>query len=114
MAELEKNSSETEELKKAPETKVQKAEKTTPKKTEGKLPKKAEKKPNVFVRAGRRIKKWFRDLVSEAKKVIWPTGKQTFKNTVVVIVCILVVAIFVYILDIVFSSIRDLIVTLVG
>ena len=67
--------------------------------------KKQKKEPNFFVRAGRRINKWFRELVSEGKKVVWPTWKQ------VVIVCILVVGIFVWALDIAFATIRDLLVS---
>lgn len=35
------------------------------------------KKPN-------RIVKWFKDLKSEFKKVVWPTKKQVFNNTLVV------------------------------
>ena len=40
-----------------------------------------------------RIKKWFRDMKSELKKVVWPTPKQTAKNTLVAIVMIVVCAI---------------------
>ena len=61
----------------------------------------------------RRIGKWLRDLRSEAKKVVWPTGKQVFNNTVVVIVCIIVIGIFVALLDAAFGSVRSLIVDLV-
>lgn len=39
------------------------------KKSDGKLP---------FLK---RVAKWFRDMKSELKKVIWPTPKQTAKNT---------------------------------
>ena len=53
-----------------------------------------EKKPNFFVRIGKRIAKWFRELKSELKKVVWPTPKQTVNNTaVVIVVCILVGAV---------------------
>ncbi len=40
-----------------------------------------------------RIKKWFRDMKSELKKVVWPTPKQTAKNTGVALVVIIVCAI---------------------
>ncbi len=41
------------------------------------------KKPNKFV-------KFFKDLVSEAKKVTWPGRKQVLNNTAVVLaVCVL-------------------------
>ena len=34
---------------------------------------KTEKKPNIFVRAGRGTKKFFRDTKGEIKKIVWPT-----------------------------------------
>lgn len=74
-------------------------------------PQKKQKKANIFVRAGRRIKKWFRELVSESKKVVWPTWKQVVNNTLIVIACILVVGAFVWVLDLAFSAIRDLLVS---
>ena len=40
-----------------------------------------------------RIKKWFRDMKSELKKVVWPTPKQTAKNTGVALVVIIVCAV---------------------
>ena len=48
-----------------------------------------EKKIGVFGR----IVKWFRELKSELKKVQWPTAKQTVNNTVIVIICVAVVAV---------------------
>ena len=39
--------------------------------------KKEDKKPGLFKRIG----KWFREMKSELKKVIWPTPKQLAKNT---------------------------------
>ena len=77
-------------------------------------PKKSEKvqktkNPGIFSRAA----KWFRELKSEAKKVIWPNGKQVLKNTVVVIVVAIAVCVLVTVLDVVFGSVRDLIARLV-
>ena len=40
-----------------------------------------------------RIKKWFRDMKSELKKVVWPTPRQTAKNTMVALVMIVVCAV---------------------
>ncbi len=39
--------------------------------------KKDESKPGFFKRIG----KWFREMKSELKKVVWPTGKQLVKNS---------------------------------
>ncbi|MCD8322054.1 MAG: preprotein translocase subunit SecE [Oscillospiraceae bacterium] len=41
----------------------------------------------------KRIGKWFRDMKSELKKVVWPTRKQTAKNTGIAVVMIVVCAI---------------------
>ena len=38
------------------------------------------KKPSIFARIG----KWFHELKSECKKIVWPTRKQTLNNTAVV------------------------------
>lgn len=58
-----------------------------------------EKKPGFFSRIG----KWFRDLKSECKKIVWPTRKQTTNNTMIVIAMILVVGVFIWILDAIFG-----------
>ena len=45
------------------------------------------------------LAKWFREMRSELKKVVWPTPKQVLKNTLVVAVCVLVVGVFVWVFD---------------
>ena len=70
------------------------------------------KKPNFFVRSGKRIVKWARDLKSEMKKIVWPSGKQVLNNTLIVIACILVIGVFVWVLDFLFTKGRDLLVSL--
>ena len=57
------------------------------------------KKPNFFVRTGRRFSKWFREMKSELKKVVWPSGKQLLNNTLVVLVSVLIVGIIVCLFD---------------
>ena len=54
-----------------------------------------EKKPGIFAR----IAKWFREMKSELKKVVWPSGKQLVNNTVVVLVAVLIVGIIVCLFD---------------
>ena len=49
------------------------------------------KKENWFKRTWGAICKYFRELRSELKKVVWPTPKQVAKNTLVFIACVLVV-----------------------
>ena len=58
------------------------------------------KKPNFFVRTGKRLAKWFREMKSELKKVVWPSGKQLLNNTLVVLVSVLIVGIIVCLFDI--------------
>lgn len=59
----------------------------------------ANKKPNFFVRTGRRLSRWFREMKSELKKVVWPSGKQLVNNTIVVLVAVLIVGVIVCIFD---------------
>ena len=76
--------------------------------------KKAEKKPNALVRFFKRVTKFFRDCKGEIKKIVWPTPKATFKNTGVVLVTILVVALFVFLLDTVFMNLLGLVMNVAG
>ena len=57
------------------------------------------KKPNFFVRTGRRFSKWFRAMKSALKKVVWPSGKQLVNNTLVVLVSVLIVGVIVCLFD---------------
>ena len=57
------------------------------------------KKANWLVRAWRAICRYFRELRSELKKVVWSTPKQVAKNTLIVIVCVLVVGVFIWLFD---------------
>ena len=43
--------------------------------------------------------RWFREMKSERKKVVWPSGKETMKNTGTVLLCSLVVGAFIWIFD---------------
>ena len=57
------------------------------------------KKKNWFARAWEGICRYFRELRSELKKVVWPTPKQVLKNTMIVLACVLIVGIFIWMLD---------------
>ena len=54
--------------------------------------KKDDTKPGFF----KRVAKWFREMKSELKKVIWPTRKQLINNTVVSVVVMLISALGVW------------------
>ena len=57
------------------------------------------KKPGLFARIG----KWFRELESECRKIVWPTREQTINNTLVVLASVVIIGIFIWVLDIVFG-----------
>ena len=57
------------------------------------------KKQNWFARAWGAICRYFRELKSELKKVVWCTPKQVLKNTLIVIAAVLVVGVFVWLFD---------------
>ncbi len=77
------------EVQTAPESKQPKAKKEKP----------VEKKPNFFVKAGRffaragkAIAKFFLNIVSELRKVVWTSKEDLFKNSVLVVVAVAVFA----------------------
>lgn len=51
---------------------------------------------------------YFKEVRSEFKKVSWPSRKQVFNNTVVVLVSIVVSGIAIWVLDFLFSSVWNL------
>lgn len=46
-----------------------------------------------------RVAKWFREMKSELKKVVWPTPKQVMQQTSIVLVIMVISAIAVYVVD---------------
>ena len=71
------------------------------------------KKENIFVRAAKRIGRWFREMKSELKKVVWPTKSQMINNTVIVLVCTLIVGICIWVFDAVGGVVVNGLITLV-
>ena len=61
-----------------------------------------------------RIKKWFREMKSELKKVVWPTPKQFTKNTAVALVVMFAAAIVLWGFDSLASAAIKALMTLVG
>ena len=57
------------------------------------------KKENWFKRTWGKVWKYFRELKSELKKVVWSSPKQVLKNTLIVVACVLVVGVFVWAFD---------------
>jgi preprotein translocase subunit SecE len=59
-----------------------------------KTPAKKEKKPS-------RILRWLKDMKGEMKKITWPGGKDTLRNVLVVIVCVIIVGVCIWVFDLV-------------
>ena len=57
------------------------------------------KKENWFVRTWGSIRRYFRELRSELKKVVWPTPQQVLKNALIVAACVIVVGVFIWLFD---------------
>ena len=57
------------------------------------------KKENWFVRTWGAVAKYFRELRSELKKVVWPNPQQVGKNTLIVAVCCTVIGAFIWVFD---------------
>ena len=57
------------------------------------------KKENWFKRTWSKTKRFFRELRSALKKVVWPTPQQVLKNAAIVCGCVLVVGVFIWLFD---------------
>ena len=62
----------------------------------------------------RRVGKWFREMKSELKKVIWPTGKQLTNNTLVSVVMMVASAIVLWGFDWLANALVKALLTLAG
>ena len=51
-------------------------------------------------------KHFWKDFKAELKKVIWPTPKQLFKNTMAVVFIVIITAAIVFVLDITFDALN--------
>lgn len=62
-----------------------------------------DKKPGFF----ERVKRWFREMKSELKKVSWPSAKSTMKNVGIVIVCVIIVGLAIGVFDVLVKAVVD-------
>ena len=72
--------------------------------------KKDDSKPGFF----KRVAKWFREMKSELKKVVWPTGKQLFNNTLVSVVVMVASAIVLWGFDMLASGLVHALINIAG
>ena len=63
----------------------------------------AKKKPNIFVRIGQGIVRFFKDTRGEMKRVVWPSGKQVRTNLAIVLLFVVLMATLIFLLDLGFS-----------
>ncbi len=59
------------------------------------------KKPN-------KIQKWWRETLGELRKVTWPTKEEALKMTKIVIIVVILTAVFLGVVDFVFSRLVGL------
>ena len=69
---------------------------------------KPKKDGSAFSRAGKAVKKFFKDFTGTCKKIVWPTGKQVIKNSLVVLATIIVIGAVVALIDFGLTKIFDL------
>ena len=65
----------------------------------------------VKVKKDSKVKKFFRDYKSEFKKIVWPDKKETLRQSGVVAVTIVIVALAVFLLD---TGFTKLLMTIAG
>ena len=70
------------------------------------MPKDTNKKQDNKKQDSKNKKHFMKDFKAELKRVIWPTPKQLFNNTVAVITVVLITAAIVFVLDLAFESIN--------
>ena len=62
----------------------------------------------------KKIAKWWREMKSELKKVIWPTPKQTVKNTIAALVVMVISAIVIWGFDEIAQMIVKAVISIAG
>jgi len=87
--------------------------KANPEKTTTSLAKQAEKKPvKAQAKQPGRIARWWRETMGELRKVTWPTVPEARRMTGIVLAVMAVTAVFFGILDLIFSRLIALLVSL--
>ena len=81
---------------------------------ENKKNKPANKKPNFFVRVFKRIKKFFKDVVGEMKKVVWTSKEDLKKSTKLVLFTVIAIGLAIAVVDTVCSFLINSLAGLIG
>lgn len=78
----------------------------------GKKPEPAKTEAKKKVRKKSRIARWFREMRSELKKVVWPTPKQIKNNTGIAVVVMIACGVVIWAVDQVGAQIFRMLITL--
>ena len=81
---------------------------------ENKKEKPVNKKPNFFVRIFKRIKKFFKDVAGEMKKVVWTSKEDLKKSTKLVLVTVVAIGLAIAVVDTVCSLFINSLAGLIG
>lgn len=85
------------------------AEKAAKKAKEERIKQSKPKKEGTAVsRARNAVKKFFKDFSGTCKKIVWPTGKQVLKNSLIVLVTIIIIGAVVALIDFGLTKVFDL------
>ena len=74
----------------------------------------AVKKENKKLGFGKRVAKWFREMKSELKKVVWPTRKHVVNNTAVALVVMILSAVVIWGFDEIAQMIVKAVISIAG
>ncbi len=69
---------------------------------------KSQKNDKPVVKKPNKIQKWWRETVGELRKVTWPTKEEALKMTKIVIIVVILTAVFLGVVDFVFSRLVGL------
>ena len=69
---------------------------------------KSQKNDKPVVKKPNKIQKWWRETVGELRKVTWPTKEEALNMTKIVIIVVILTAVFLGVVDFVFSRLIGL------
>lgn len=87
----------------AKDSELKRSDKTAKVSTKTTAPAKTEKKSVI-----QKIRKYFKDLKAEIKKVVWPTRAQVVNNTMVVLSTMAIAGVFIWGVDTIFTQVLKL------
>ncbi|NLL04734.1 MAG: preprotein translocase subunit SecE [Clostridiaceae bacterium] len=68
-----------------------------------------EVKSSKLATTSNKFSKFFKDIISELKKVVWPTRVQVVKNTITVLIACFIIGAIIWLADAGFGQLRNLV-----